>query len=371
MIDLEIKPRSAVMAALDVGDGETERSLDELAMLLSNLNVPSLGRAIQKRRVPDPAVYLGKGKAEEIKLFAAELGADLLVVDGFLSPTQRSGLGKLAGLEVWDRAFVIMMIFEQRAVTSEARLQVELAMLKYEIPSLKGLGHQMSRLGGGIGTRGPGETEFERHRRKLERRIKFIEKDLASVRARRDRMRGRRERSGLPLAALVGYTNSGKSTMLGAMSRAANIVGEDKLFATLDTVTRRVDVPGEGAFLLSDTVGFIRRLPPTLVEAFHATLEQVSNADLLLLVVDASAPDPLANFETVRSTLDDIKAGELPRVVAVNKSDRAPDEAVYTASALASRGEDTAVVSAASGSGVSELAALVYRRLREGRSMEV
>lgn len=367
MIDLEVMPMSAVIAALDAGDGETEGSLDELAMLLAGLGVPTLGRAIQKRRMPDPAVYIGRGKADEIKLFAGELGARLLAVDGFLTPTQRSGLAKLTGMEVWDRAFVIMMIFEQRAVTAEAKLQVELAMLKYEIPSLKGLGHQMSRLGGGIGTRGPGETEFERHRRKLERRIKFIERDLAAVRKRRGRMHERRARDGVPLATLVGYTNSGKTTMLRALSRDSGVAGEDKLFATLDTVTRRVDLRDGGSFMLSDTVGFIRRLPPTLVEAFHATLEHVIGSDLLVLVIDASTPDPIASFDVVRATLDDIGAGDLPRVVAVNKADRAPDEASFVLAALASGGEDAIAVSAVTGDGVSDLAMLVHRRLDDLR----
>ncbi len=325
MIDLEIQLKSALVAALDVGDDE----------------------------------------AEEIKEFAPQIGANLIVVDDFLTPTQRSNLKKITGLEVWDRAFTIMMIFEQRAVTAEAKLQVEHAKLRYEIPSLKGLGHQMSRLGGGIGTRGPGETEFERHRRKLERRIKFIEKNLEGVRKRRGQSRYRRARGGEKLVSLVGYTNGGKSTLLRTLSKDAGIVGEDKLFATLDTVTRRIERPGQGAFLLSDTVGFIRKLPPELVAAFRATLEEVANADLLVLVVDASAPEPMRSFEVVKETLEEIDAGMVPRIVALNKIDRAAEESVFVAAGLASLGEDVVRVSARTGDGLPALLARMFERLEE------
>lgn len=367
MIDLELRPKTAITAAIDDGRGDVCESLDELSALLSNLGVRSVARAVQRRRMPDPSVYIGRGKAEEIKAFASTCGADTLVVDGFMSPMQRGALEKLTGLEVWDRAFVIMMIFEQRAVTSEAKLQVELAMLRREIPSLKGLGHQMSRLGGGIGTRGPGETEFVRHKRKLERRIKFIEKDLANVRRRRGRSRERSVRAGEPLVSLVGYTNGGKTSLLRRLSRDTKIQGEDKLFATLDTITRRVDRPGIGAFMLSDTVGFIRRLPPELIDAFRATLEAVSGADMLIVVVDASDREPMKNFETVRDTLAQIGAGDLPRIVALNKTDLAPEESVFVAAGLASLGEEVVKTSAATGEGEDELIARVAERLASMR----
>lgn len=365
MIDLEARPLSAVTAALDTGAGDVDESLDELALLLSNLGVPVLGRALQKRRSPDPYMFLGRGKVEEIKDFAVHAGANLLAVDEALTPTQRSNLRKATGLEVWDRAFTIMMIFEQRAVTAEAKLQVELAKLRYEIPSLKGLGHQMSRLGGGIGTRGPGETEFERHRRKLERRIKFIEKNLSEVRKRRSLGRYRRSRDGMPVASLVGYTNGGKSTLLRALSKDFGIVGEDKLFATLDTVTRRVDRPGGAGFLLSDTVGFIRKLPPELIAAFRATLEEVTNASLLLVVLDASDAEPMKNFEVVLETLDEIGAGGMPRIVVLNKTDLAAEESVFVAAGLASKGEDVVRISALNGDGLADLVRRVGERLEE------
>ncbi|MCF0247069.1 MAG: GTPase HflX, partial [Synergistes sp.] len=229
-IDLSMKPPKAVIAAVDTGSAdETEESLDELVLLLNNIGVPVAARVIQKRRAPDPGHFLGAGKAEEIKEYALPNEVTHLVVDDFLTPTQKSNLQKITGLQVWDRAFVIMKIFEDRAHTSEAKLQVELARYRYEIPSLKGLGHQMSRTGGGIGTRGPGETEFERHRRKLDRRMKSIEARLEDVRKRREERRDRRRRDGVPVAALVGYTNSGKSTLLRALSKDAGIVAKDQL----------------------------------------------------------------------------------------------------------------------------------------------
>lgn len=364
MIDLEVRPKVAITACLDDGSDDAEASLSELSLLLSNLKIRTVASAVQRRRSPDPATYLGQGKALEIKEHAAACGANLLAVDGFLSPTQRSGLGKLTGLEIWDRAFAIMLIFEQRATSAEAKLQVELAMLKYEIPSLKGLGHQMSRLGGGIGTRGPGETEFERHRRKLERRIKFIERDLESARRRRERTRARRWRGGDPSVSLVGYTNAGKSTILRALSHDISIVAEDKIFQTLDTVTRRIARPEGGAFMLSDTVGFIRNLPPELVAAFRATLEETADASLLVLVLDASSPEPMRGYEIVRDTLAEIGAGDVPRIVALNKIDAAPEEAIFTAAGIASLGEDVARVSAVTGEGMDELVDLISRRVR-------
>ncbi len=219
-IDLSIRPKKAIVCGVEISrSDDTEVSLDELVMLLENLDIPTVARVTQKRSAPDPASFVGAGKAEEIRDFAQKSEATLLVVDDFLSPTQKSNLQKLTSMTVWDRAFVIMKIFESRAHTAEAKLQVELAQYRYEIPSLKGLGHQMSRTGGGIGTRGPGETEFERHRRKLERRIKSITSRLEEVKERRRDRRDRRRKDGLFTAALVGYTNSGKSTLLRSLSR--------------------------------------------------------------------------------------------------------------------------------------------------------
>jgi GTP-binding protein HflX len=363
-------PKLALLAAIDPA-GETESSfeeLDEMELLLANLDVPAAGRIIQKRRSPDPSTFIGKGKAAEIRDFAVSLGANLLAVDDALTPTQRSNLEKATGLEVWDRAYTIMRIFEKRAITAEAKLQVELARLKYEIPSLKGLGRQMSRLGGGIGTRGPGETEFERHRRKLERRVKYIEKSLQGLRKRRSLRRCRRLRDGVRLVSLVGYTNSGKSTLLRSLAKDESIRVEDRLFSTLDTLTRKVVCPARaGGFLMSDTVGFIKKLPPELVAAFRATLEEASSADLLLVVTDASSTAPMENFEVVLEALRDIGADGIPRFVVLNKTDKVSDELVFITSGLRSLGEDVICVSALFKDGLQELLDRICEKLEETR----
>mgnify|MGYP003584630281 FL=1 len=365
-IDLSIKPKKAIVAGVvRAGSDDTELSLDELVMLLENLRIPTVARVVQNRVVPDPASFIGSGKAEEIKDFAAKTGATLLVVDDFLSPTQKSNLQKITSLQVWDRAFVIMKIFENRAHTAEAKLQVELAQYRYEIPSLKGLGHQMSRTGGGIGTRGPGETEFERHRRKLERRIKGITERLEEVRKRRRERRDKRRRDGVPLVALVGYTNSGKSTLLKALSKDETIISANQLFSTLDTVVRRVSYRDGGGFLLSDTVGFIRKLPPELVAAFRATLEEVSGAALLLLVLDSSDKDPVESFDIVIETLKELDADKLPRITVLNKIDKTGEYTEFIRMELRSRGEDTVLVCALTGDGFTELLSKVKERLGE------
>jgi len=359
-------PRSAILAGLLLPGGEDpEPSLDELELLLGNLGISVVARAVQRRSGPDPAGFLGRGKAEELKLAAAAQGADLLVLDEALTPSQRHHLAEWTGLTVWDRSFVIMRIFEARAVTAEAKLQVELARLSYEIPSLKGLGRQMSRLGGGIGTRGPGETEFERHRRKLERRSRSIRRDLEEVRKRRGRIRERRRRSGFPVVALVGYTNGGKTTLLSRLSRDGAIRGEDRLFATLDTAVRSLKLTEGPEVLLSDTVGFIRKLPPDLVAAFRATLEEIREADLLVLVLDASDENPSGRLSVVLETLGELKAAELPRVIALNKRDRAPEVAEGLAARLRHSGERAVAISASTGEGVEELVREIRRGLDE------
>jgi GTP-binding protein HflX len=365
-VDLSTKPCKAIIAAVSgKNSNDSGDSLDELVLLLKNLGIPTVAKVIQRRDTPDPASFIGSGKAFEIKDFALKSEATLLVVDDALTPTQKSNLQKLTSLTVWDRAFVIMKIFERRARTAEAKLQVELAQCRYEIPSLKGLGEQMSRTGGGIGTRGPGETEFERHRRKLERRIKSITARLDEVRKRRGERRDRRRKEGAPVVALVGYTNSGKSTLLKALSKDASILSADQLFSTLDTVTRRVFRRDGGSFLLSDTVGFIRKLPPELVAAFRATLEEVASADLLLLVLDSSDREPIVNLDIVLATLKEIGADALPRVIVLNKTDKAGINAEFAAAELRARGEDVVCTCALSGEGFDCLLDKVKARLEE------
>ncbi len=345
-------------------EGEPVDSLDELALLLGSLGIETLGSVVQRRESPDPACLIGRGKAEEVRLFCLSRSARYVVVDERLSPVQKSTLEKLTGATVWDRPFVIMKIFERRAVTAEARLQVELALTRYELPHLKGLGLQMSRTGAGIGTRGPGETEFERHRRRLERRVREISRKLENVRRQRRLVRDRRKKRGIPTVSLVGYTNSGKSTLLKALSGDASILAEDRLFSTLDTSVRRIVLPGGGAVLFSDTVGFIRNLPPALVAAFRATLEEIREAELLLLLLDASAPEAMSTYEVIVDTLTEIECRELPRLLVLNKLDAIPpEEAESLALALRAKGEDVLGISALQGTGLRGLLMSVEREL--------
>ncbi len=356
------------MAALSLPDqreGPEER-LAELSLLLASLGIETLGSAAQGRGEPSPATLVGRGKAEELRLFCSSQRARYLVFDEALSPVQRANLEALTKVTVWDRPFVIMKIFERRALTAEARLQVQMAMARYEIPHLKGLGLQMSRTGGGIGTRGPGETEFERHRRRLERQVRDIAKKLENVRRQRRLVRDRRRKRGLPTISLVGYTNSGKSTLLRALSGDGTIVAQDRLFSTLDTSVRRIPLPGGGAFLLSDTVGFIRSLPPELVAAFRATLEEIQEAELLLLVLDASDARAMETYQVIVDTLLAIRCHELPRFLVLNKLDAVQrTEAEVLAAALENAGENVVRVSALRGDGLLELRQEIERFLTE------
>ena len=315
--------RKAVLVALELPGQEFSPAvlLEELSLLLGNLGIETGGTVVQRRPQPDPSFLVGKGKAEEIGDFCAAVGATLLVCNECLAPGQRSSLQQVTGVEVWDRPFVIMKIFEKRARTSEAKLQVEMALCRYEIPHLKGLGAQMSRLGGGIGTRGPGETEFERHRRKLERRVRDMGKKLEELRKKRVLQRARRQKMNIPVVSLVGYTNSGKSSLLRALSGDESLVAENRLFSTLDTFMRKIRLPSGKDILLSDTVGFIRDLPPGLVAAFRATLEEIVSSLFLVIVLDASATDLWEVRGVVEKTLDEIGAEAIPRLFALNKVD--------------------------------------------------
>lgn len=356
--------RRAIVVSLDRDEGNDERALSELALLLQNLNIKVVDQVVQRRRTPDPATFIGKGKVAFLKDLCEGQDADLVVSDRPLSPRQRGTLRSLIGKEVWDRPLVIMKIFEERARTSEAKLQVELARCRYELPHLRGLGLQMSRLGGGIGTRGPGETEFEIHRRKLERRIRDIDKKLALLEKRRSELRKRRLGSGIPVVSLVGYTNSGKSTLLRRMSKDKDVHVADALFATLDTAVRSVYLPQREAFLLVDTVGFIRDLPPSLISAFRTTLEETVFADLLMLVLDGTDPDVMETLDVVRSTLVDIGGGEIPRAIVLNKIDLLDEDFVKNMeSRIKADGEMVLSVSGENGP-LHELEAFLIRELR-------
>ncbi|HOI81296.1 MAG TPA: GTPase HflX [Synergistales bacterium] len=373
MIDLrQLSSRKAFLVALDEDDSlDVPGSLEEMSLLLGNLGITTTGISIQRRSRPDPGSFIGSGKAELVGAEARDLGAGLIVVNGSLSPGQAAALGRLTGLAVWDRPLVIMKIFEDRAQTGEAKLQIELARCRYEIPFIKGLGLQMSRPGGGVGTRGPGETEFERHRRKLERRIREINRKIEAIRERRKDQIKHRIRAGLATVALTGYTNSGKSTLLRRLSGDSDLPVADKLFSTLDPFIRRVRLPGGDPALFADTVGFIRDLPPDLVTAFRATLEEVAAADLVILVADPSSGRYEKDVEVVEEVLASIGAGTVPRIIALNKIDRLDPETVEPIRALAGRSGDRVVpISALRGDKIPELLSVVEEMLSMSRGKE-
>jgi GTP-binding protein HflX len=338
----------------------TDDSLDELELLADTAGADTVMRELQKRTTPDPATYIGKGKAAEIKEMATALDVDVVIFDDELTPAQQRNLEKLFAVDVVDRVALILDIFAQHATSQEGRVQVELAQLRYRLPRLRGRGLELSQQGAGIGTRGPGETQLEVDRRRLLRRMQKLERDLEALAATRHTQRKARKRRDLRQVALVGYTNAGKSTLLNRLTHAGVLV-ENQLFSTLDPTVRRLHLPGGETVLLSDTVGFVRRLPHQLVEAFRSTLEEVRDADLLLHVVDASAPDADERIAAVDDVLREIDAGDVPRLLAWNKADAAdPDDLKAT---LVSHPGSVAC-SAATGAGITELLTAVGDRLR-------
>jgi GTPase len=339
---------------------DAESSLDELAALVDTAGADAVERILQKRDHPDPATFVGKGKAEELREISYQVDADTVVFDEELSPAQSRNLEKILGRTAIDRTAVILDIFAQHAHSQEGKAQVELAMLRYRLPRLRGKGKALSQQAGGIGTRrGPGETQLEVDRRRLVRRVTKLESDLKVLTKNRRTQRKARARSRLQTVAIVGYTNAGKSTLLNRLTDAGVLV-EDRLFATVDPTTRRLDLPGGERVLLSDTVGFVRKLPTQLVEAFRSTLEEVAEADLLVHVVDASAADPEAQMEAVHHVLREIGADEVPELLAFNKSDVAGDEVKR----LLDRHRDSVSLSAVTGEGVDNLLEAVGERLR-------
>ena len=308
----------AVLAGLD--DGLADDGLDELAALARAAGAEPVGRVVQARSRPDPATFVGKGKVGEIHDLVHATGADAVILDDELSPGQLRNLEERLRVKVVDRTALILDIFALHARSGEGKLQVELAQLNYLIPRLRGWGEAMSRLGGGIGTRGPGETKLEIDRQHIRRRITKLRREIKGLSTSRRVKRSRREHSGVPQIALAGYTNAGKSTLMNALTDAGALVA-DQPFATLDPTTRRLALPGGRKAVVSDTVGFIRKLPHDLVEAFKSTLEEVGRSDLILHVADASAPDLEEQMRAVREVLGEIGAGMLPEVLALNKWD--------------------------------------------------
>ncbi|HUY20875.1 MAG TPA: GTPase HflX [Acidimicrobiales bacterium] len=336
-----------------------DADLDELALLVGTAGADVVARVVQRRDRPDPATFVGRGKAEELHELSESADADTVVFDDELTPAQQRNLEKLLGRTAIDRTAVILDIFAQNARSQEGKAQVELALLRYRLPRLRGRGREFSQQAGGIGTRGPGETQLEVDRRRLLRRMTRLEVDLRRVTATRRTQRRSRLRSRQRDVSLVGYTNAGKSTLLNRLTDAGVVV-EDRLFSTLDPRTRRLSLPGGETVLVSDTVGFVRKLPHQLVEAFRSTLEVVREADLLVHVVDASAAEPELQIDAVRTVLEEIDAAEVPELLVVNKADRAPAAAARVAAAHAG----SVVLSARTGQGTDELLRALGDRLR-------
>lgn len=343
-----------------VSDEEVNAGLDELAQLVDTAGADVKARLVQHRDNPDPATYLGKGKAEELHLLSEEVDADTVVFDNELSPAQQRNLERILGRTAIDRTAVILDIFAQNARTAAGRDQVELALLQYRLPRLRGRRQGLDQQRGGLlGNRGPGETQLEVDRRRMLMRISRLKSNLAGLHKVRVNQRKARGRQGNRSVSLVGYTNAGKSTLLNTLTDAG-VLAENRLFATLDPRTRRFDLPGGETILLSDTVGFVKNLPHNLVEAFRSTLEVVAEADLLVHVVDGSAGDPAAQMDAVHKVLTEIEADQVPELVVFNKMDLA-DPAVQR---LASAMPGAALCSALTGSGVDQVVRAIGDRLR-------
>jgi GTP-binding protein HflX len=353
-----VRQRALLVGGGDVSLDEAESSLAELALLTDTAGAEPVEVAVQRRETPDPATFIGKGKAEELRELVEMLDLDVVIFDEELSPAQQRNLEKLFKVDVVDRVALILDIFAQHAHSQAGMLQVELAQLRYRLPRLRGRGVEMSQQGAGIGTRGPGETQLEVDRRRILRRIAKLERDLDAVARVRDTQRKSRRRTEHPLVALVGYTNAGKSTLLNRLTGAGVLV-EDRLFSTLDATVRRLPLPGGETVLLSDTVGFVRKLPHQLVESFRSTLEEVVDANLLIHVVDASSPEAERQIEAVRTVLRGLGAGDVPELLVANKLDAAEPEALV---ALKARG--AVPVSAATGEGVEAFLETLAERLR-------
>lgn len=341
----------------------SEESMAELERLADTAGAVVVGRFIQRKEKPDPALFLGKGKVEEISIAIQNTDASLLILDDELTPSQQHNLEQFLGIKVIDRTALILDIFAQRAHSREGKLQVELAQLKYNLPRIGGQGLVLSRLGGGIGTRGPGETKLEVDRRRIYTRIHDIEAQIGQLKKQRELHRSRRKESRIPLAALVGYTNAGKSTLLNALS-GSTVFAEDKLFATLDPTTRLVSLPDKQEVLLTDTVGFIQKLPHTLVTAFHATLEEVQQADLLLHVVDCSNENYELQIAAVIEVLKELQSESKPTLYVFNKSDRLENEQVC---ARMLHDREGIFISASAGTHLEELKQRIEAFFRESQ----
>lgn len=341
---------------------ETEACLDELEELVRTAGAIAVARSVQKRERIHPGHYLGKGKIEELKMMLTAYGATGVVCDDELAPAQLKNLEKMLETKVMDRTIVILDIFAGRAISGEGKIQVELAQLKYRLSRLTGMGASMSRLGGGIGTRGPGEKKLETDRRYIKDRIAELNSAAKEIQTHRELLRTQRGKKGTPVVSLVGYTNAGKSTLINKLTDAG-VLAEDKLFATLDTTTRKVELPNGSEILLTDTVGFIQKLPHHLVQAFRATLEELKYADILLHVVDASNPNRQEQMQVVYKTLHDLGCGDTPVITVFNKMDRD----VELPLPMDTRAGDVVQISAIDGDGLEEMLGTVENLLKSFR----
>ncbi|MCL5779349.1 MAG: GTPase HflX [Firmicutes bacterium] len=363
---LETTGERAVLVGVrlpDMQEWQFTESMEELSSLADTAGAVVVGRFMQNRQHPEPATFIGKGKAEELADYCREAAANIVISDRELSPAQARNLEEKIGIKVIDRTQLILDIFARRAQTKEGKLQVELAQLKYLLPRLTGLGTQLSRLGGGIGTRGPGETKLETDRRRIRKRISDLERELKEVQQHRALLRKDRRDEPLPLVSLVGYTNAGKSTLLRTLT-GADVLVEDKLFATLDPTTRRVRLPNNDIVLLTDTVGFIQSLPHHLVAAFRATLEEVQEADLLLHVVDVSHPNCEGQIRAVESVLESLKSLNKPVIMVFNKMDLLQDPQDLPLTEYPKLN-----ISALTGQGIEQLLSLIADVLKERYSV--
>ena len=320
-MDQETKKTKVILAAVDTGEYDVESSIAELEELAKTADGEVVGVITQKKPAFDPGFCMGAGRLEELSGICKDLGAELIVFDHELSATQIRNIEDITDVRVIDRTMLILDIFASRARTSEGKLQVELALQKYRLPRLTGMGVEMSRLGGGIGTRGPGETKLETDRRHIKRRITALEEELKNLGERRKRMRARRKKDSVLTAAIVGYTNVGKSTLLNALTEAG-VLAENKLFATLDTTSRSIELPDGRSVMLIDTVGLIRRLPHSLVEAFKSTLEEAADADLIIEIIDSSSPEAAEQIKVTHDLLAELGCEETPHIYVLNKCDK-------------------------------------------------
>ena len=370
MEKMEIQSGRAILVGLNTPDTsmeETEKSLGELERLLETAGGVCFAKVVQNKEHPDVRTCIGVGKVAEVKQLCGAYGVELVVFDPELSPSQIRNLEELIGedVRVIDRSMLILDIFALHAVSGEGKLQVELAQLKYTAPRLMGKGTELSRLGGGIGTRGPGESKLESDRRHMKRRIVALEEELRNLDRNRQTMRAARDRSGLKKIAIVGYTNAGKSTLLNQLTDAG-ILAEDKLFATLDPTTRKMELPDGTSVLLTDTVGFIRKLPHHLIHAFKSTLDEAVYADVLLIVVDASDPEYEEQLKTTEALLAELGAADKPILYVFNKCDKGAPVAFRSLGTYAEH-HRTVTISAATGQGLDLLLEAIQELLHAGK----